>query len=91
MSHRRTQIELERLQRNPINGVQIEEIEPMLWLATIDGPVGTPYAGGKFRLRISFPNEYPFKMPEFKFETQIWYPNVIKKYHNYYDTHSKSA
>ncbi|KAL6879878.1 ubiquitin-conjugating enzyme [Trichoderma longibrachiatum] len=40
------------------------------------GPPNTPYAGGKYVIRIQLPNEYPFKPPKMKFETRIWHPNV---------------
>lgn len=40
------------------------------------GPPNTPYAGGKYVIRIQLPTEYPFKPPKMKFETRIWHPNV---------------
>ncbi|KAK7740422.1 hypothetical protein SLS62_011139 [Diatrype stigma] len=46
------------------------------WRATLQGPAGTPYAGGTFELTITLPEEYPFKAPAVHFATRIWHPNV---------------
>lgn len=40
------------------------------------GPKDTPYEGGRFKLRFTFPADYPYKPPEFKFETKIYHPNI---------------
>lgn len=49
----------------PIPGVTTDIINDNLstWRATIEGPAGSPYAGGKFNLQIVFPENYPFKAP----------------------------
>ena len=41
----------------------------MEWTAIIDGPTNSPYEGGKFELRISIPEGYPFKGPRVKCKT----------------------
>ena len=60
------------------------------WDATIIGAVGTPYEGGLFKLKIIFPNNYPFFPPVVNFTTRIFHPNIketgeicldILKYH----------
>jgi ubiquitin-protein ligase len=37
--------------------------DPFKWLAVIAGPPDSPYAGGKFRLEIAIPEDYPFTAP----------------------------
>ncbi|CAD8114071.1 unnamed protein product [Paramecium sonneborni] len=65
---------------NPLVGVQIDKdpFYSLVWIATIIGPEGTAYKGGKFKLRITFPENYPFKAPHFQFLTKIFHPNIYQ-------------
>jgi ubiquitin-protein ligase len=47
----------------------------LLWNIVIDGPMDTPYEGGKFRCKLTFPKEFPNHAPHFEFTTQIFHPN----------------
>lgn len=51
----------------------------MNWIATIKGPVETPYEGRSYRLRMKFGLDYPFSPPNIAFETPIFHPNVDLK------------
>ena len=47
--------------------------------ATILGPEGSPYEGGRFEVEITVPRTYPFVSPKCRFLTKIWHPNVDHK------------
>ncbi|CAM9331193.1 unnamed protein product [Discosporangium mesarthrocarpum] len=46
------------------------------WMATLDGSDGTPYEGLTYKLKLAFPETYPYKPPQITFETPIFHPNV---------------
>ena len=46
------------------------------WRVTLKGPDGTPYEGGIFTIRITFPSNYPKAGPEFRFRNNIYHLNV---------------
>lgn len=46
-----------------------------LFLA-IQGPDGTPYEKGVFKLEIGIPERYPLEPPKVRFLTQIYHPNI---------------
>jgi len=44
--------------------------------AIISGPDGTPFAGGKFRMKLVLSEDYPNTPPKGYFLTKIYHPNV---------------
>ncbi|PVU99558.1 hypothetical protein BB559_000614 [Furculomyces boomerangus] len=46
------------------------------WLGSIEGAPGTVYEGLKYKLKISFPSDYPISPPKIIFTTPIYHPNV---------------
>ena len=46
------------------------------WAATINGPVGTVYAGLRFKLLLEFNPRYPYVAPNVHFVTRCFHPNV---------------
>lgn len=59
--------------RVTINEADVTDIQ-----AEIDGPPGTPFEGGMFRMRLSLPADFPASPPKGFFTTKIWHPNVSK-------------
>ncbi|KAF2030458.1 ubiquitin-conjugating enzyme E2 D3 [Setomelanomma holmii] len=70
--------EIEADARDPIDGVNIRPSSDDIfkWQATINGPAGTLYAGGKWVLEIDIPETYPMRPPKVTFVTMIYHPNI---------------
>lgn len=75
---RRVGKEIEDIQKDKHSQIMIEtEINDITQLrASFPGPPDTPYEGGTYVVKISIPNEYPFRPPAMKFTTKLWHPNV---------------
>ncbi len=70
--------ELQDLQSSPVPGTSVVADGPLKWIITFEGPAGSPYEGGQFKMSATFPENYPFAMAKFKFETPVYHPNVYK-------------
>ena len=47
-----------------------------VWNIIMDGPLDSPYMGGKFKIRITFEYDYPKTKPKFEFMTPICHINI---------------
>lgn len=71
--------ELEECRQDTQSGVSLElvsETDLTHLTGYFNGPPGTPYENGVFKVDINIPNEYPFKPPVMKFLTKIYHPNI---------------
>ncbi|RPA93091.1 ubiquitin-conjugating enzyme [Choiromyces venosus 120613-1] len=57
----------------------VSEDDLFHWNAVLKGPEGTPYEGGRWKIDIRIPENYPHKAPEMKFLTSICHPNIHLK------------
>lgn len=75
---RRVMRELSELKKSPPEGIRIQTSEEDMLDVTgiIEGPEGTPYAGGYFRVKFKFTEEFPAAPPKCWFATKIFHPNV---------------
>ena len=60
-----------RPRRNPDGSTDM-----MLWDAGIPGRKGTIWAGGLFKLKITYPEDYPSSPPKCQFVPPLFHPNV---------------
>ncbi|KAI0288649.1 ubiquitin-conjugating enzyme/RWD-like protein [Russula brevipes] len=75
---RRLMRELKELRTSPPEGirVQLSEESALDVVGIIQGPEGTPYQGGYFRVKFEFTEEFPAAPPKCWFATKIFHPNV---------------
>ncbi|ORX43014.1 ubiquitin-conjugating enzyme E2 T [Hesseltinella vesiculosa] len=73
--------ELRDLERDPPPGIICYPVgdDMSLLEAYLDGPQGSPFEHGKFRLEIVMPRNYPFAPPQIRFKTPIYHPNIDDK------------
>ena len=76
---RRLRKEVSKLSRSPPDGIKfIQNEEERLdeIHAEISGPVGTPFEGGFFRVKLVLTKDFPTSPPRGYFLTRIYHPNV---------------
>ena len=70
----------ELLKKSPDHVIPIINSEdPIDIQADIEGPEGTPYESGLFRVKLFIPSEFPQIAPKGIFLTKIFHPNVSEK------------
>lgn len=78
-TNKRIQKEFEDLTKAPPSGVEVTSDNMFdSWNVILTGPSETAYEGGKFLVKISFVENYPFKAPKAQFVTKIYHPNIKK-------------
>jgi len=77
---RRLVNEIRKLIETPLEGITlvVNEHDVTDIQAIIEGPAGTPYEGGAFRVRLKLGAEFPAAPPKGYFLTKIFHPNVAK-------------
>ncbi|CAM9335573.1 unnamed protein product, partial [Ectocarpus fasciculatus] len=72
--------EIRDLVRRPADGIEYvtdDDDESVTEIhAILSGPEGTPYVGGKFKLKLVISPDYPNTPPKGYFQTKIYHPNV---------------
>ncbi|KAI9481423.1 MAG: ubiquitin-conjugating enzyme E2 [Benjaminiella poitrasii] len=72
------QRQFKELTRNPVPGfvVDLKEDNIFQWDVALIGSPKTMYEGGYFKATMTFPDDYPFNPPTFKFNNEFYHPNV---------------
>ncbi|KAI9596489.1 putative ubiquitin-conjugating enzyme E2 [Syncephalis fuscata] len=72
--------EIERLTIDPAPGITAQHHDDNLryFDVIITGPSQSPFEGGKFKLELFLPEEYPMAAPKVRFLTRIYHPNIDK-------------
>lgn len=72
--------ELRSFEESPLEDIQVSVNEHNFSIihADIDGPSGTPYEGGIFRVKLILSQGFPQMPPKGYFLTRIFHPNISK-------------
>ncbi|GIX99216.1 ubiquitin-conjugating enzyme E2 C [Caerostris darwini] len=75
---KRLQQELRTLMMSGDKGISAFPSEENMfnWIGTINGAEGTVYEGLTYKLKMEFPNNYPYNAPQVRFSTPCFHPNV---------------
>lgn len=75
------QLELKRLQEEPVEGFRVRLLDDsnvFVWEVAIFGPPETLYEGGYYKAVMKFPMDYPYSPPSVRFLCKMWHPNVYE-------------
>ncbi|KAF9811800.1 hypothetical protein IEO21_06412 [Rhodonia placenta] len=75
---RRVNKEISDCKNDKSSNISIDLVDnsPFHLIGEFDGPEGTPYEGGHFKVDIIIPESYPFQPVKMKFITKVYHPNV---------------
>ncbi|XP_050370804.1 ubiquitin-conjugating enzyme E2 22 [Argentina anserina] len=70
--------ELKSLDESPPEGIKVcvNDDDFSLIFADIEGPAGTPYENGVFRMKLLLSHDFPHSPPKGYFLTRIFHPNI---------------
>ncbi|KAL1314149.1 hypothetical protein HN51_040933 [Arachis hypogaea] len=70
--------ELKNLDESPPEGIKVvvNDDDFSIIYADIDGPAGTPYENGVFRMKLLLSHDFPHSPPKGYFMTKIFHPNI---------------
>ncbi|KAF7116607.1 hypothetical protein RHSIM_RhsimUnG0021100 [Rhododendron simsii] len=70
--------ELKNLDETPPEGIKVgvNEDDFSIIFADIEGPAGTPYENGVFRMKLILSHDFPHSPPKGYFLTKIFHPNI---------------
>ncbi|XP_023543482.1 ubiquitin-conjugating enzyme E2 22-like [Cucurbita pepo subsp. pepo] len=70
--------ELKSLDESPPEGIKVgvNDDDFSTIFADIEGPVGTPYENGLFRMKLILSHDFPYSPPKGYFLTKIFHPNI---------------
>lgn len=72
--------QLQELTQKPLGDIYVQPSEDITELrCIIDGPVDTPFNGGRFQVSLLFDEHYPEAPPKGIFRTRIFHPNVSER------------
>ncbi|XP_052123393.1 ubiquitin-conjugating enzyme E2 D2B-like [Frankliniella occidentalis] len=78
IADRRLRIEMAQMATSPLPYARAKPREEniRIWDASVMGPVGSPYEGGKFNFTMTFYSDYPSRAPKVTFKTKIYHCNI---------------
>ena len=78
MLSKRIITEFQNLKREPIDGINISHKEDNLryLFIKLNGPPGSPYEKGVFKLELFIHSKYPMEPPKIRFLTKMYHPNI---------------
>ncbi|OIR57145.1 MAG: ubiquitin-conjugating enzyme E2 [Amphiamblys sp. WSBS2006] len=77
---RRLKFEMREIENDPLPLISIEQPDKdnlFKWVATMQGPEGTPFEGGSSKVDITIPDNYPFSPPAVRFISEMFHPNIF--------------
>jgi len=79
MINYRLKKDYEEFKKNrPLGGIggPINQNNLKNWEVIIPGPLDSPFEGGRFKIKIDLPDDYPNSPPKCYFLTKVFHPNI---------------